>query len=229
MSLIRGLPFIGARTRSTARRKTQRRTKPPLRPSQLSFRRWKAIPSYLVRSRDQPLSSSFGATDRWETAAINLSSPAWQASSFYSTACSRRSGNEPKIASSSSPITRRYPFQPPSPPLFFPPLSPLLDVRSVFLNTSHTLKVIAHLCRFRYRLLLDPWVPCAFFRKPALFSSSECHHRCRSWGYFQLDGGTAVKQRQNLVDQFNNPFASECTVTSFATMLCEADLLGTRA
>jgi hypothetical protein len=111
--------------------------------------------------------------------------------------------------------------------LFFPPLSPLLDVRSVLLNTSHTLKVIAHLCRFRYRLLLDPCVPCAFFRKPALFSSSECHHRCRSWGYFQLDGGTAVKQRQNLVDQFNNPFASECTVTSFATISCvRLDLVG---
>ncbi|KAL6050256.1 DNA repair and recombination protein RAD54B [Balamuthia mandrillaris] len=33
--------------------------------------------------------------------------------------------------------------------------------------------------------------------------------RLRSWGYFQLDGSTAVRQRQALVDQFNAPHASE--------------------
>lgn len=46
-------------------------------------------------------------------------------------------------------------------------------------NYTQTLRVIAHLCR------------------------------SRSWGYFQLDGSTPVKQRQNLVDEFNNPFASQ--------------------
>jgi DNA repair and recombination RAD54-like protein len=37
----------------------------------------------------------------------------------------------------------------------------------------------------------------------------------RGYGYFQLDGQTSVKKRQKLVDDFNQPTASESKINSF--------------